>query len=88
LFRSLKDDIGLEQLKAEGVDALYRIGDCEAPRLTADAVFSGHRLAREIDSDDPSLPLPFKRERRMVDDASVASEKAEYAALYAEASLS
>ena len=86
LFRELKDAIGLEQLKAEGVDALYRIGDCEAPRLTADAVFSGHRLAREIDSDDPSIPLPFKRERRMVDDASVASEKADYEALYAEAS--
>ena len=66
--------------KAEGVDALYRIGDCEAPRLTADAVFSGHRLAREIDSPDPSIPLPFKRERRMVDDASVATEKVEYAA--------
>jgi hypothetical protein len=77
LFRELKDSIGLEQLKAEGVAALYRIGDCEAPRLTADAVFSGHRLAREIDSPDPSIPLPFKRERRMVDDASVAMEKAD-----------
>ena len=87
LFRALKDEIGLEKLKAEGVDALYRIGDCEAPRLTADAVFSGHRLAREIDSADPSIPLPFKRERRMVDDASVAREKAEYAAMYAGASL-
>ena len=86
LFRELKDSIGLEQLKAEGVDALYRIGDCEAPRLTADAVFSGHRLAREIDSADPSIPLPFKRERRMVDAESVAREKAEYEALYAGAS--
>ena len=73
--------------KAEGVNALYRIGDCEAPRLTADAVFSGHRLAREIDSADPSIPLPFKRERRMVDDASPwRAEKAEFAALYAGAS--
>jgi len=83
LFRELKDSIGLEQLKAEGVDALYRIGDCEAPRLTADAVFSGHRLAREIDSADPSIPLPFKRERRMVDAESVAREMAEYEAIYA-----
>ena len=41
LFRSLKDDIGVETLKTEGVDSLYRIGDCEAPRLIADAVFSG-----------------------------------------------
>jgi dimethylamine/trimethylamine dehydrogenase len=83
LFRELKDSIGLEQLRAEGVDALYRIGDCEAPRLTADAIFSGHRLAREIDTADPSIPLPFKRERRMVDDASVAMEKADFAAMYA-----
>jgi dimethylamine/trimethylamine dehydrogenase len=65
LFRELKDSIGLDALKAEGVEALYRIGDCEAPRLIADAIFSGHRLAREIDSDDPAVPLPFKRERRV-----------------------
>ena len=67
LFRSLKDDIGLDALKAEGVQALYRIGDCEAPRLIADAVFSGHRLAREIDTEDPSIPLPYKRERKVVE---------------------
>jgi len=84
LFRELKDGIGLEQLKAEGVGALYRIGDCEAPRLTADAVFSGHRLAREIDAADPSIPLPFKRERRMVDAESVAAERAQYEAIYAD----
>jgi dimethylamine/trimethylamine dehydrogenase len=88
LYRALKDDIGLAGLQAEGVDALYRIGDCEAPRLTADAVFSGHRLAREIDAADPSIPLPFKRERRMIDAESVAMEKAEYAAMYAGASSS
>jgi dimethylamine/trimethylamine dehydrogenase len=52
---------------AEGITGFYRIGDCEAPRLTADAVFSGHRLAREIDSDDPATPLPFKRERRVIE---------------------
>jgi dimethylamine/trimethylamine dehydrogenase len=67
LFRSLKDDIGLDALEAEGVEALYRIGDCEAPRLIADAVFSGHRLAREIDTADPSIPLPYKRERKVVE---------------------
>jgi dimethylamine/trimethylamine dehydrogenase len=33
-----------------------------APRLIADCVFDGHRLAREIDSDDPSVPLPYARE--------------------------
>jgi dimethylamine/trimethylamine dehydrogenase len=71
LFRELKDAAGLDALKAEGVEALYRIGDCEAPRLIADAVFSGHRLAREIDTDNPAVPLPFKRERRVPDATSL-----------------
>jgi dimethylamine/trimethylamine dehydrogenase len=71
LYRELKDVVGLEALKAEGVDALFRIGDCEAPRLIADAVFSGHRLAREIDTDDPAVALPFKRERRVPDAGSL-----------------
>jgi dimethylamine/trimethylamine dehydrogenase len=53
-------------LEAAGVEALYRIGDCVAPRLIADAIFDGHRLAREIDSDDPSRPLPYLRERPLV----------------------
>ncbi|MBA3788021.1 MAG: hypothetical protein H0X21_04925 [Actinobacteria bacterium] len=65
------------------MSALYRIGDCEAPRLTADAVFSGHRLAREIDSPDPSIPLPFKRERRMVNADEVAAERSAYEASFA-----
>jgi dimethylamine/trimethylamine dehydrogenase len=63
LYRELKDEAGLGALKQEGIEALYRIGDCEAPRLIADAVFAGHRLAREIDSDDPTDPKPFIRER-------------------------
>jgi dimethylamine/trimethylamine dehydrogenase len=52
-----------EALRAEGVEAVYRIGDCVAPRIVAEAIFDGHRLAREIDSPDPSVPLPYKRER-------------------------
>ncbi|MFN8185918.1 MAG: FAD-dependent oxidoreductase [Gaiellales bacterium] len=67
LFRSLKDDVGMEKIQAEGIKGLFRIGDCEAPRLIADAVFSGHRLAREIDTDDPSIPLPYLRERRVIE---------------------
>jgi dimethylamine/trimethylamine dehydrogenase len=51
-----------ERRKSEGIEALYRIGDCVAPRLIADCVFDGHRLAREIDTDDPSVPLPYLRE--------------------------
>jgi dimethylamine/trimethylamine dehydrogenase len=45
---------------------VYAIGDCVAPRLTADCVFDGHRLAREIDSADPRRPLPYARERRLL----------------------
>ena len=34
----------------------------EAPRLIADATFSGHRLAREIEEANAQYPLPYKRE--------------------------
>jgi dimethylamine/trimethylamine dehydrogenase len=56
-----------EALRSEGIEALYRIGDCVAPRLIAEAVFEGHRLAREIDSEDPSVPLPYLRERLVLE---------------------
>ena len=56
-----------DALGANGIEALYRIGDCVAPRLIAEAVFDGHRLAREIDTDDPSIPLPYKRERLVLE---------------------
>jgi dimethylamine/trimethylamine dehydrogenase len=52
-----------ERLRQEGIEAVYRIGDCVAPQLIADAIFDGHRLAREIDGDDPAVPLPWRRER-------------------------
>jgi dimethylamine/trimethylamine dehydrogenase len=65
LFLELAGDE--ESLGAEGIEALYRIGDCVAPRLIAEAVFEGHRLAREIDTDDPSVPLPFLRERLVLE---------------------
>jgi dimethylamine/trimethylamine dehydrogenase len=42
---------------------VYRIGDCVAPRQIVDAVFDGHRLAREIESDDPEHALAYLRER-------------------------
>jgi dimethylamine/trimethylamine dehydrogenase len=60
-----------EALRAEGVEAAYRIGDCVAPRLIADAIFDGHRLAREIDSEDPAVPLPYRRERILLESAAV-----------------
>ena len=52
-----------EALAAEGIEGLYRIGDCVAPQLIADAIFDGHRLAREIDAENPAVPRPFLRER-------------------------
>ena len=54
------------ELTAQGlgdVEALHRVGDCVAPRLIADAIFDGHRLAREIDSPHPEIPLPHRQER-------------------------
>jgi dimethylamine/trimethylamine dehydrogenase len=61
LYLSLAADE--ERLAAEGIEAVYRIGDCVAPQLIADAIFDGHRLAREIDEEDPAVPLPWRRER-------------------------
>jgi dimethylamine/trimethylamine dehydrogenase len=61
LYHELRADEA--RLEAEGVEAVYRIGDCVAPQLIADAIFDGHRLAREIDSESPAVPLPFLRER-------------------------
>lgn len=49
----------------DGID-VFRIGDCVEPRVIAEAVFEGHRLAREIDEADPATPLPFIREHRIL----------------------
>jgi dimethylamine/trimethylamine dehydrogenase len=50
-------------LMAAGIEAVYQIGDCVAPRVFADVIFDGHRLGEEIDSDDPAVALPYARER-------------------------
>ncbi len=60
LYHELDGD--RDRLKAEEIEALYRIGDCVAPRLIADCIFDGHRLAREIDTENPAVPLPYLRE--------------------------
>jgi dimethylamine/trimethylamine dehydrogenase len=65
LFDELNSDPA--RLKEAGIDKLLRIGDCLEPRVIADVAFDGHRLAREIDSPDPSRPLPMIRERRVLD---------------------
>jgi dimethylamine/trimethylamine dehydrogenase len=61
LYLELKEDPAA--LEAAGIEGLYRVGDCVAPQLIADAIFDGHRLAREIDTEDPARPLPWLRER-------------------------
>jgi dimethylamine/trimethylamine dehydrogenase len=68
LYRELKADKA--KLEAEGIEALYIIGDASAPRMIVDSVFDGHRLAREIDSPNPEMPLPFIRERRLWGESS------------------
>jgi dimethylamine/trimethylamine dehydrogenase len=61
LYLELKEEP--DALAEAAIEGLYRVGDCVAPQLIADAIFDGHRLAREIDSDDPARPLPWVRER-------------------------
>jgi dimethylamine/trimethylamine dehydrogenase len=58
-------------LEAAGIEAVYRTGDCVAPRMISEAIFDGHRLAREIDGEDPSVALPFDRERSLPEAAPV-----------------
>jgi dimethylamine/trimethylamine dehydrogenase len=64
LFRELRDRP--DRLQDAGIAGLYHIGDCVQPSFIAQAIFSGHRLGREIDSPDPSVALPFIRERRII----------------------
>jgi dimethylamine/trimethylamine dehydrogenase len=47
------------------LQAVYRIGDCHVPRHLMNAIFDGHRLAREFESPHPQYPLPFIRERQI-----------------------
>jgi dimethylamine/trimethylamine dehydrogenase len=65
LYRALVGDA--EALRTAGIEAVYRIGDCVAPRMISEAIFDGHRLAREMDAQEPSVPLPFDRERGVPD---------------------
>jgi dimethylamine/trimethylamine dehydrogenase len=60
LYRGIKER--QSEWQTNGVKSVYLIGDAEAPRLIADATFSGQRLAREIEEANAQLPLPYKRE--------------------------
>ncbi len=54
-----------DQWEQHGLVAVLRAGDCLAPRYLADAVFDGHRIAREMESPNPERPLSVIRERRI-----------------------
>ncbi|HJQ72638.1 MAG TPA: NAD(P)-binding protein [Actinomycetota bacterium] len=71
LYRELVGD--RSALEAAGIEAVYRIGDCVAPRMISEAIFDGHRMAREIDGPDPAVALAFDRERRVPDNEPVAT---------------
>jgi dimethylamine/trimethylamine dehydrogenase len=60
LYRDLAADP--QALSAAGIAGLHLIGDASAPRWISEAVFDGHRLAREIDADRPDFPAPMRRE--------------------------
>lgn len=64
LYEELNSDPA--RLAANDIRQVFRIGDCLEPRVIAESVFDGHRLAREIDAPDPSTPLPFIREQRIL----------------------
>jgi len=48
--------------REHGLDLLLRAGDCEAPGIIAQAVYAGHRVARELSAE----PAPALRERPVV----------------------
>jgi dimethylamine/trimethylamine dehydrogenase len=66
LYHELKADP--DALRRNDIRAVYRIGDAIAPRIVSEAVFDGHRLARELDGPDPAVPLPYRRERVELND--------------------
>jgi dimethylamine/trimethylamine dehydrogenase len=62
LFRELQNNIESETESDYRPDSLSRIGDCEAPAIIAGAVFSGHRYARELDTEvDPDNRIKYDR---------------------------
>ena len=64
VYDELHDDD--DRLAEAGIASIHLIGDAHTPGMIAQSVFSGHRLAREFDSPDPSVPLPYIRERRLL----------------------
>jgi dimethylamine/trimethylamine dehydrogenase len=63
LYRELKSRRA--EWAANDIQAVFRIGDCKAPMQVGQAMWEGHRLAREFDSPHPAHPLPWIRERQL-----------------------
>lgn len=63
LWRALK--ARESEWATNGIQAIYRIGDCKAPAQCNQVIWAGHRLAREFDSPHPAQPLPWIRERQL-----------------------
>lgn len=63
--RELYDELVAQPdaLTEAGISGVHLVGDAVAPRLLIDSIFDGHRLAREIESEDPMVALPWLRER-------------------------
>ena len=55
-----------EEMRQAGIKSIHLIGDAHTPGMIAQSTFSGARLAREFDSENPDIHLPFIRERRLI----------------------
>jgi dimethylamine/trimethylamine dehydrogenase len=64
LFRAL--ETAKTQGALAGVASITRIGDCDAPGAIFQAVYAGHRYARELG--ETSREVEFRRERVGVED--------------------
>jgi dimethylamine/trimethylamine dehydrogenase len=63
--RTLYDELTADPaaLQVVGIRTVHIIGDALAPRMPSEAVFDGHRLAREIEDPHPMSPRPYRVER-------------------------
>lgn len=64
LYRELTADP--DALAAAGISRVHRVGDAVSPQMPSEAVFGGHRLAREIDTEYAEFAKPWLRERPRV----------------------
>ena len=61
LFKELKER--KNEWAGQEIAGIYLAGDAYAPRMLADAIYDGHRMAREFEEPNPRRSKPFLRER-------------------------